>query len=57
MMVSMLPLQDSELDDYYQKLGIADQKDWTKNDDGQQLYKKTKKKEGKQHVEEMKIHK
>lgn len=46
--------QDSELDDYYQELGIAAQKDWTKNDDGQQLYKKTKKKEGKKQVEEKK---
>jgi len=38
---------DSELDDYYQELGIAGQKDFTKKEDEKKLYKTTKKKEAK----------
>lgn len=46
--------QDSELDDYYQELGITGQKDFTQKDDGKQLYKTRKKKAGKKQVEEKK---
>ena len=46
--------QDSELEDYYEELGIAGQKDFTKKDDDQKLYKTTKKKEQKKQQEEKK---
>ena len=46
--------QDSELDDYYRELGIAGEKDYSKKDGEDKLYKTTKKKEVKKPDEEKK---